>query len=325
MVGSLLITAATLALGQPAEPPDGLLVLGVAGHSDHSRAVTREWAAVADPRSGSIRKRRLSGGTLCHGPVLAVGDRVVFSGHRGRRSVARALPMSLRGPARSLGAADTFAASHGHDSVWLGRWRGRRSNARLGLHQVDARGRVLVGARILGSRWGLFHAALSRGFVLTIRDSLVIWDHFRDLPVLAIPRAWFLAASATRVAWCPAERCPAIQVWSRRGRRALRAPAGVHPKVSNGSFSPDGRLLATKVTTGGRARVAVVDLRSGAWTLVPGGRLGGYDALAWSPSGRWLLFGAGDEKLRAWRFGAPSAISLPIDPGGTVMSIAAAP
>ena len=132
---SLFLTVAALVLGAPAQP-DGSLVLGVAGHSPGSRIVSREWAAVADPRSGSIRKRRLAGGTLCYGKVLAVGDRVVVGGHRGRRSVALGLPLSLRGPARSLGLADTFVPSPGGDGLWLGRWRGRPAGARLGLQRV---------------------------------------------------------------------------------------------------------------------------------------------------------------------------------------------
>ncbi len=74
----------------------------------------------------------------------------------------------------------------------------------------------------------------------------------------------------------------------------------------------------------GRRRAAVVDVRSGRWTLVPEGRLGGYQVMAWSPSGRWLYFTAGDRRLYAWRLGAQNAVRLPVRPGGTVMSIATA-
>ncbi|MBA3261604.1 MAG: PD40 domain-containing protein [Thermoleophilaceae bacterium] len=296
---------------------DGMLVLAVAGHS-------REWAAVADPHSGVTRKRRLPGGTLCHGPLLAVGGQVVFSGYRGRLGVARVLPLTLRGPARSLGEADTFAPSPAADHLWLGRWRGRRQGARLGLHQVDLEGRVSVSARILGARWGSLHAALRRGFVLTIRGSLVVWDNFLDAPSLTVRGGWFVAASETRVAWC-GENCRRFRVWSRQGERTLSPPTGVRPLGSVGTFSPDGRQLATGATVRGRTRMAVVDLRSGVWTLVPGGRLGGYNAIAWSPSGNWLYFTDSDERVRAWRLGAPSTVAVPIRPGGTVISIATAP
>jgi hypothetical protein len=304
--------------------PDGVLVLGVAGHGTESRVVTREWAAVADPSSGTIRKRRLSGGALCHGPVLAVGEGVVFSGHRGRRAVAQALPLTLTGQPRVVGLADTFAPSFSHGRLWLGRWRGRREKARLGLHQVDLNGHVTVSARILGSRWGSLHAALRRGFVLTVRDSLVVWDHWPDRPARAIPGAWFVAAGDSHVAWCRGN-CERLHVWSRRGERALPPPAGTRPLGAFGSVSPDDRQLATGVTVDGRTRVAVVDLHSGAWTLVPGSKLGGYNSIAWSPSGRWLYFTDSNEGLRAWHVGAAEAVALAIDPGGTVMSIATTP
>jgi sugar lactone lactonase YvrE len=52
--------------------------------------------------------------------------------------------------------------------------------------------------------------------------------------------------------------------------------------------------------------------------------MGGYEAIEWSPSGRWLYFTDSNAGMRAWRLGDPSAVILPIRPGGTVMSIAAA-
>jgi hypothetical protein len=53
---------------------------------------------------------------------------------------------------------------------------------------------------------------------------------------------------------------------------------------------------------------------------VPGA--GADQALAWSPSGRWLYLSAGDQRLRAWRVGAEQALALPLRPGGRVLSIA---
>jgi hypothetical protein len=90
---------------------------------------------------------------------------------------------------------------------------------------------------------------------------------------------------------------------------------------STGAFSPDGRPLATPVSPGGPERVAVVELGSGRWTLVPGLVLDGYRSLAWSPSGLWLYLARGRQVL-AWRPGAAAPFPLPIKAGGTVMSIA---
>jgi hypothetical protein len=80
---------------------DGRLVMGVIGR-DASGTVVREHAVVADPRTGEVRVRRLPGGTLCYSRVAAVGDRVVFAGQRGRRTVALSLPLTLNGRPRIL-------------------------------------------------------------------------------------------------------------------------------------------------------------------------------------------------------------------------------
>jgi WD40-like Beta Propeller Repeat len=225
---TFLLGALALASFGGGEQPDGKLVLGVAGHDHRLGAVTREWAAVADPRTGVIRKRRLAGGALCHGPVLAVGDRVVFSGRLGRHAVARSLPLSLTGPAQVIGTAGVFAGSPGEPSLW-------RS----------------------------------------------------------------------------------------RGQRTLALPAGARWLGSEGTFSPDGLELALPISLRGRARLAVANLRTRRWTLAPG-ELGGYQTAAWSPSGRWLYFTAGEQELGAWQVGSANAVPLSIEPGGTVTSIATA-
>ncbi len=277
--------------------PDGLLVLSVAGHDAKSRAVTREWAGVADPRTGVTRKRRLPGGTLCRGPVLAVGDSVIFGGFRGRRAVARALPLSLRGPVRTLGAAQSYAASAARDRVVLGRGLPRHST----LHAVTRAGRVI-----------------------TRRGALTLWDARAKRALRTVREGWFVAAGPSRVAWCRG-RCRSLGIWTAGAVRTLTPPARMHPLGTVAAFSPDERHLAAPVIVDGKERAAVVDLRSGEWSLVPGGRLGGYHTLAWSPSGRWLYFTAGKERLGAWRVGTPAAVALPTRPGGTVISIATTP
>jgi WD40-like Beta Propeller Repeat len=311
-MGRSLLVALALA-GFGGEPPDGQLVLGVHGHG--------EWAAVADPRTGEVRKRRLAGGTLCHGPVLTVGDRVVFSGHRGNRAVARALPLSLRGPARVVGRADVFSPSPGEATMWLGRWSRYRRVTVLGLREVRTDGNLLVRARALLPREGMLHAALARAFVVTNGRWLIVWDLFRDVPIRIARDAHFVASHLWRFAWCRGA-CRALRIWSPRGESVLKAPPAVRPLTGSGAFSPDGERLAIGVLVHGQPRVAVVNLGTWRWTLVAGGRLEGYRALAWSPSGRWLYFTDGDDSLRAWRVGDEGSVSLPIEAGGTVMTIA---
>lgn len=171
-MGTSFLVALALAGFGGGEPPDGRLVLSVAGHSARLDAVTREWAAVADPRSGALRKRRLAGGSLCIAPVVARHGHAVFGGYRGRQPVTLRLPLSLRG------AATVIARR-------LPRW---------------TTGRPAAPARI----------------------------------------------------------------------RAL---------------------------------------------------LGGYEAFAWSPSRRWVYFTDSEQGVNAWRVGSETVTRLPLEPGGTVMSI----
>ena len=297
-------------------------MLGVAGHDERLGAVTREWAAVAHPRTGAIRKRRLAGGALCHGPVLAVGDRVVFSGRLGRHAVARSLPPSLNGPAQLVGRADVFTASPGEPSLWLGRWRGRPGGSVLLLDEVRPSGNRLVRARALLPREGMLHGALQRAFVVTSGRWLMVWDLFRDVPVRIGRDGWFVASAESRFAWCRGP-CRALDIWRSRGQRTLALPPGARWLGSEGTFSPDGLELALPISVGDRAMLAVANLRTRRWTLAPVD-LGGYRTAAWSPSGRWLYFTAGDRELRAWQVGSASAVPLSLEPGGTVMSIATA-
>jgi hypothetical protein len=313
----------------PPEQPDGALVLGVVGHDRDVAAVTREWALIANPRTGKGRRRRLAGGTLCHGPLLAVDDHVIFSAYRGRRAVARALPLSLVGPARSLGFADTFAPSAAPGRLWLARWSRRRGRMRrwsnrpvpVSLREVDAGGRETARASALLPRFAQLHAATAGGFLATEGRWLTLRGPGRNRPELRARDAWFAVAGASSFAWCGG-RCRAFWVANRAGRRRLRPPTGLRLSGPETAFSPDERWLAAGVTLHGHKRVAVVDVRTGRWTLVPDSRLGGYEVMAWSPSGRWLYFTAGARRLFGWRLGARLAVPLWVSPGGTVMSIA---
>jgi hypothetical protein len=304
------------------EAPDGLLVMGVVGREDSASAVHGERAMVADPRTGEVRARRLPGGTLCHGLVMAVGDRVVYSGYRGRRAVALSLPLSLTGAPRSLGRADTATPSHRPGRLWLGRWRQAGKASRANLREVELEGgRVVSRTRELLPRWSRLEAATRDGFAIGHGRWLTLWEHGLDRPLRTIRDAWLIAAGRSHLAWC-GPRCGALHVWTRRDERRFEPPPDIRLRQGRGALSPDGSRLAVPVTHEGGQRVAVLDPSAGSWTVVPGGGLYGYEAIAWSPSGRWLYFTGRDGRLLAWRLGAPDAVRLPVDPGGTVMSIA---
>ena len=160
------------------DPPTRRRVASAGGGERRGPLPRRDARAGSRRRSaqGALRARRLSGGTLCHGPVLAVGDRVVFSGYRGRRPVARApLPLRLEGPPGSLGDADTFAPSATAGRLWLGRWRHPKSGVlhwrnrptRVTLSEIDAASRVSARRRGLPQRDASSHAATADGVIET--------------------------------------------------------------------------------------------------------------------------------------------------------------
>ena len=316
MKAALLAIALVLGAAAPAGPgapgaadapagvaprPDGLLVLA---------ALSPERILVADPRTARTRQRELAGGTLCHGPLLVAGDRVVFFGLRDKL-VARAAPLGRLRDDRVIGSAGTAIASATPGRLWLGDRRGERFD----LRELDETGRVHSRASVAVERWDAVAAHVGGEFLTTRAAGLAFGrERIRD--------GWLLAAGAERFAWCGGG-CERVQLWSGDDRRTLAPPRGVRPQPGPyAALSPDGRRLAISVTAGGKPRFAVVDLERDAWSIVPGARPGVYAALAWSPSGSWLYLATRDERLLASRGGTGRPIALPIETGGTVMSIA---
>jgi WD40 repeat protein len=153
---------------------------------------------------------------------------------------------------------------------------------------------------------------------------LTLWDPHRDRARLSIRGASLLAAGARRFAWCGGA-CTVVRVWTPAGRLAVPAPAGTRPiRWVRGALSPDDRRLALAIRTNTGVRDAIADLATGSWEVVRGARVAGYRSIAWSPSGRWLVFTAGDRRLMAWRSPAEGAVELPVRVPGTIMSLATA-
>jgi hypothetical protein len=334
--------------GMPAEPGERL-VLAVVGNERSASAVHGERAVVANPRTGALHARRLPGGTLCHGPLMAVGDRVIYSGYRESKAVAMSLPLTLSGAPSSLGRTDTITPSARPGRVWLGRWRHGKTSSRAEFREVAVPGEAAASrargagavppARRAGAipaarrasrmagrlpRWTHVHAALPGGFVIETRRGLALWDGRSARPLHGGRGAWPVASGGTRFAWCRG-RCRSVRVRTPGGERAFSTPAHLHPSGAPGAFSPDGRRLALPVAQGSRTHAAVIDLRTGEWSMVPGGALSPYGAVAWSTTGDRLYLAGAGSNLRAWRPAAPHTETLPVDPGGTVMSISIAP
>jgi hypothetical protein len=246
------------------------------------------------------------------------------------------LPLTLSGEPTSLGRADTITPSPRSGRLWLGRWNhdGKRTRAtfrEVAVPGEEATSRAvdgdLPGGHLAGDlpRWSLIHAALPGGFVIQTSRGLALWDGDRVRTLRGGRRAWPVAAGASRFAWCR-EPCRSVRVRTPAGARTLTPPRRLRPQAgTQGAFSPDGRFLALPVTQAGRPHAAAVDLRTREWSVIPGGRLATYGAMAWSRSADRLYLATAGGALRSWEPGAPRAEPLPVDPGGTVMSIATAP
>lgn len=306
---------------------DGMLVLGVAGRGDSGTPVHGERIVVADPRTGDMRARRVPGGTLCYGVPFAVGGRVLFNGNDGRRAEARWLPLTLEGAPHSLGRADTVTPSPTPGRVWLGRWRPHGKGFQVAVREVD----LGYGDGVVAEVWRLlprstrFEAAFEGGFATGHGARLTLWDRVLKRPLHSVPDGWLVAAGGSRIAWC-AGSCRTIRIWEGDGPRTLTPPAGLHPQAgADAAFSPDGERLALQVTDrSGASRVAIVNLADGGWTVVPGARVRSYGAIAWSPLGAWVYLTAGGDRILAWAPGMARATRVPVETGGSVMSIATA-
>jgi hypothetical protein len=287
----------------PAERPDGALVLAV---------LSPERVVVADPRTGRTREREFPGGTLCHGPLVVAGGRVVHFGLDGRRVAARASRLDRLGDDGPIGAADTAVPSATPGRLWLG----TRHGSQVDLREVDAKGVVHTYASTPIGRWDRVLAQVGSEFVTTSDTGLVLGRERFD-------GAWFVAAHGDRLAYC-GDPCRRVGIWS-AGRSGVLVPPPGMLAHREGAFSPDGTQLALAVTVAGKPRFAVVDVARNQWRIVPSARPGDYAAVAWSPSGRWLYMADGSDRLLAARDGTGRPRRLPIRTGGTVMTIASTP
>jgi hypothetical protein len=280
-----------------------------------------ERAMLVDPRTGATTARELPGGTLCHGPLLFTGGRVVYIGLRHGRFTALSAPLGRRGRARTLGRADTMTASSTPGRLWLGRsTRLGPGESRISLRELDVGGRAV--ARRTVPRWAMLEGVVDDGVVIARGRRIVLQPP--QGPPRRIGVGWPLAAGGSRFAWCRGG-CRRVRVWSGQGVQVLEPPAGLRPELAGeAALSPDGTRLALPVSTPRGARVAVVDLEHGEWRVVRGARTGGYMATAWSPSGRWLYFTGRGHGVHAARAGSGRAFRLPLRTGGAVMSIATA-
>lgn len=313
---SLVLLSAPNAASPPAKP-GGRLVLSLLGPGG---AVSGEWVAVVDVRTGKTVRRALPGGTLCHAEISVSGGRVLFAGSDHGRAATMSLDLTLQGRPRTVRRSDIYIRSATEGRVWVGDLRyGRHPLMRLREQTLAGRTTAVPPRGV--SSWSL-HGAFAGGLVFDHRAGLGIWDPRTGRWTRSMPRAFLTASHPDRIAWC-SEPCRRLHVTDARGEVTVKPTGRTAFTPGEGAFSADGSLLAVPVGDFERARVALIDPERRSVERIPGARVGTYSALAWSRSGDWLFYATPRGRLMAYRPGAERPLPLPVRFPETVMSITA--
>lgn len=286
--------------------PSGRLVVGL--HPP-------ERVAVVDVATGHRIVRRVPGGTLCHGPLLVRGGRLIRAGARDMLSVG----LGLEGRAKTLGRANQVLPSVAPGRLWLATlsWRPGGVSIR-GIREVTAAGRTIFVARHRAPGMSLV-GALADGLLFEGDERLLVWDPHTGRVTRSISGSFVVATHDSTVARCTGG-CSRLHLTEPGGERVVDLPA---PQAYEGEFSPDGSLLAMRVRGG---RIAIVDVEEGTASLAPAVRASRHGALAWAPDGGWLYFAAPGGAIAAYRPEDGERAVLPFRARrGAVLSLTAVP
>jgi hypothetical protein len=233
-------------------------------------------------------------------PIAPIGRAlVVFGG-----DATYAYDQRLHQPPRRLGASSYFIPSTRPGHVWL--IGARQRSAR----EVDMGGRITPPRGRLPRGWP--SAAVDSGLVVQRIRHLVLWNSHTGAVEHRLPGIFPVATHGSLVASC-AYGCPVLHLTDTATGAAERVPGGPGWRFEegyDGAFSADGALLAAPVrTSAGPVRIAVVEVRTGRATLMPG-RVRDYPQMAWSTAG-WLFFSASERRVGAYLPGQARATLLP--------------
>ena len=260
-----------------------------------------------DVATGRRSSRRIRAVPACGALLLVTGGHIVFTGVVKGLTTAFAVPLTLDRPPKRLGAGHLFVPSATDGRVWIAGTDCDRP-AMVGVREVAVDGRVTAESdRRVPGTW--VDGAVPGGLIVHRDRTASVWD-----PRTGAERRLGLDAAlgthGSLVAGC-AEDCNQVAIVDTAGgRRVTPRASGRHHLDPGGAFSPDGSLLATGAVADRRWSVALVDVGSGAPTIVPGSDTGrNYPELGWASSG-WLFFRDG-RRIKAYRPGLPRAATLP--------------
>lgn len=268
-----MLPLVSLALAPAPELPHDRLVLGL--HPP-------ERMALVDVATGAVEQHRLPGGTLCHGPLMTSGDRLLPARHD-----------------------ELYLRSTRDGAFWALRVRLGASRA-VAVREITGAGRTLFRTRRRPPA-GYASDAVPGGIVFEHRGRSRVWNP-RTGALRPAGGEWLVGAGERGSAWCDG-RCGRVRIRTAGGRSHAVAPGRSTFAVGSGRFSPDGSLLAVALH-GAQTRVALVGTRTGSLTLLPE-PAAERGALAWSPSGDWLYAAGPGSRIAAYSPRLRRSVTVP--------------
>ena len=244
--------------------------------------------------------------------AAVVGDRVVVQQHG--RTVA--VPASLSGPVVVLGPSVGFLRSHQLGRVWLITVPATGPVVR----EVDLSGQTTSAPSALPPDFQPM-AAVSGGLLLSSTVGFEVWDPGANrVGFRSAPQAMVVAAEGNQVAWQLSgcfNLCALHLTNLTTGLTTVMypQPPDVVGNLQPGTFSPDGRFLASTSYGQTGASLAIVDLQTQqAQSVAAVGDGGGTTTPTWSPSGQWIFVASSNGTVFAYQRGMPTAETLRLPP-----------
>jgi WD40 repeat protein len=267
--------------------------------------------------------------------IVRTGTKLVFRGSTsestGSDIGAFTLDLDLEGPPRQIGESWYVVPSATDGRVWLAILDPESPStvrALKAVKEVTAEGEVTVPSSPLpAGRWSTLVGAVQGALVFQGSDGLEVWDLGTQEVVMRLPGPFTVDTHGDLIAWC-AQACKEMHITDVTTGESSAVPPGEgfsFVETTYGAFSPDGSLLAVPAVTGadGKHRLALVDVEQGTATMVEGSELDEfYGSIAWSSSGDWVFFNAGNDKVMAYHPGSEEARFVPAEIEGPFFGIA---
>jgi len=266
-------------------------VTGPTEVSTHARLVllhttTQPTAEIVDVDTGARRTVPIAG--LVPGPLgdpnaFVVGDAIIFK----QANAVHALPVTLDGPARTLGFANLVYPSATPNKLWLISHVDTATGTDTTAREIDTSCTDTTSERVLLLGFTPV-AAVDGGLVGTLSDgSVAVWDASTSALRPLGTNGHVVAAHGPTVAWADTD---SLHLTLPSGVLNVKAPSGGY---GIGSFSPGGRTLVAVAAVGSGADLLSVDtltrrpLRVKGFNLLPEN---GYTLLGWSADGDTFFF-----------------------------------